>query len=603
MKSKKNKRIFTSPIRNFRTKILGIILLCWMIPLVTMGTINTIIYRTSYQDKIDSSVINELNYAGMLTAEKLETHVGIFYNDNLQKKIGNAYKDYLSESITKKELSTRIRSYMKKQFFADGQYDMTDIIFSDNAEYHYYESSDSLAEWFDYRENVYPVLLKSANENDSKVNVHVNGEDVYLMKKIYISSDNPMAYTTDYAILILKLKKSECFQYLLEDRFWNSDVVFSINGKMGVLSPSTESLITQETLDEIARSPVGTIIRRSEDVVTGGMIRGNRVEFKYAAAVRNDIIYAENDMFLMVSFGVLIALIPILIVLTSYVYNKLDKPITALITGTERIKYGELGTQVEYESDDELGYLMESFNMMSLSLKHMFDRSYREEMALKDAKILALQAQINPHFLNNTLELMNWKARILGDETLSKMIESLSMLLDISMNRENKRTIELAEELEYTDAYLYIIQVRFGDRISVKMDIDDDLLEEQIPPLILQPLVENAVTHGVEPAYRGTIWISAKKADEDFMEISVENDGKELNDEDLEKIKKYLESTKHATVGELAQEKKHMRLGIRNVDERIRLICGEEYGLTVEKLQNGHTLNKIVMPISHKSQK
>lgn len=175
--------------------------------------------------------------------------------------------------------------------------------------------------------------------------------------------------------------------------------------------------------------------------------------------------------------------------------------------------------------------------------------------------------------------------------------------IDASMNRENRRTIELAEELDYIDAYLYIIKVRFGDRISVKIDVDEDLLETQVPPLILQPLVENAVSHGVEPVYRGTIWITVRKTAGGCMEISVENDGKELSDEDLDKIKRFLESTKHTTASDFGQEKKQMRLGIRNVDERVRLICGEQYGLTVEKLQNGHTLNKIVMPQSHKSQK
>lgn len=115
---------------------------------------------------------------------------------------------------------------------------MTDMILCDNTEYHYYESSDSLADWLDYRENVYPALMKIVNENDSRAQIYIDGEDVYLIKKIYFTNSNPLSYSKDYAVLILKVKNSTCFQHLLEDRFWNSNVVFSINGSMGALSPS-----------------------------------------------------------------------------------------------------------------------------------------------------------------------------------------------------------------------------------------------------------------------------------------------------------------------------------------------------------------------------
>lgn len=101
MKSKTRKFLNLS-FKNLRTKILGIILLCWMIPLVAMGTINTIIYRTSYKDKIDSSVISEVNYAGMLTAEKLEFMMDKLYMANSEQEIETAYKEYINEEITKK---------------------------------------------------------------------------------------------------------------------------------------------------------------------------------------------------------------------------------------------------------------------------------------------------------------------------------------------------------------------------------------------------------------------------------------------------------------------------------------------------------------------
>ena len=113
-----------------------------------------------------------------------------------------------------------------------------------------------------------------------------------------------------------------------------------------------------------------------------------------------------------------------------------------------------------------------NFNTMSLKLKDQFEKIYVEEIALRDANIHALQSQINPHFLNNTLEIINWEARMDGNEQVSKMIEALSTMLGATLNREKRDQISLKEELEYVDAYLYIIECRFRDRFECTRTIE-----------------------------------------------------------------------------------------------------------------------------------
>ncbi len=140
---------------------------------------------------------------------------------------------------------------------------------------------------------------------------------------------------------------------------------------------------------------------------------------------------------------------------------------------------------------------------MSSELKNQFERSYLEQQALQQARVKALQSQINPHFLNNTLEVINWEARLSGDERVSAMIEALSVMLNAALDRDGRSMIPLREELSYVDAYLYIIRERLGDRLVIEREIDETMLDEMVPRLIFQPLVENAVEHDLTARHGG----------------------------------------------------------------------------------------------------
>jgi len=232
---------------------------------------------------------------------------------------------------------------------------------------------------------------------------------------------------------------------------------------------------------------------------------------------------------------------------------------------------------------------------MSSEIKYLFDFAYSEKLARKDAKIIALQSQINPHFLNNTLEMMNWQARMAGDITVSKMIEALGTLLNSSMDRTNKKLISLSDELRCVDAYCYIISMRFGKRLKIEKQVDENLLQLKVPQLILQPLIENAVVHGVETVKSGTIQIKAYKDGQNVI-LQIINTGKNMTKEDINRVERIIEGTY-----ELSPEEKatHESMGIHNVNERIKLIYGEEYGLTIRPIAEGETASTITIPLEY----
>ena len=172
------------------------------------------------------------------------------------------------------------------------------------------------------------------------------------------------------------------------------------------------------------------------------------------------------------------------------------------------------------------------------------------------------------------------------------MIESLSTVLDYRMNRANVKEIHLAEELQCVDAYFYIMSMRFGQRLQIDKEIDDHLLYIMVPPLILQPLVENAIVHGVESVKNGTIHLKVFH-DESKVYLQVRNTGKKMTEEDIERIHAILEGDE-SKIPKVPG--RHTSIGIQNVNRRVRLVYGEEYGLTIVQDKDCETVSTITVP-------
>jgi two-component system sensor histidine kinase YesM len=210
---------------------------------------------------------------------------------------------------------------------------------------------------------------------------------------------------------------------------------------------------------------------------------------------------------------------------------------------------------------------------MSARLQTQFDCLYQEELARRDAQIKALQAHINPHFLNNTLESINWQARMSGDVKASRMIEALSTVLDAALDRKGMPEVPLSEEMRYVNAYLYIVTQRFGERLKVDIDLPGALMGCRVPRLILQPVIENAVEHGIRPGGEGRVALRGR-LEGDFLILEIENDGG-LSPQDEAHIARLL-SPDYDMAGEPSGN-----IGIANVNLRLRILYGPSCGLTI----------------------
>ncbi|MCI9397081.1 MAG: sensor histidine kinase [Lachnospiraceae bacterium] len=303
----------------------------------------------------------------------------------------------------------------------------------------------------------------------------------------------------------------------------------------------------------------------------------------------NSVTYAEMAVMQYFFLILFLFMIPLIVQMMRFFHKKVTVPLGELIIAADTVREGELGIQIANEEDNEEFYRMkESFNHMSLQLKNQFERIYLEEVALRDAKIMALQSQINPHFLNNTLEIINWEARLNGNNKVSGMIEALSTMLEETMNRKEAQFHSVAEELAYADAYLYIISQRFGAKFSCTKQIDERLMSLQVPRLIIQPIVENAVEHGMDITEQGKLELRLFERADGYLCIEVEDNG-HLTKEDRKRIDRILSQDI-----ELSKEKR-VSLGIRNVDQRLKMIYGPDCGLFIDGNENDDTVSTILL--------
>lgn len=185
-----------------------------------------------------------------------------------------------------------------------------------------------------------------------------------------------------------------------------------------------------------------------------------------------------------------------------------------------------------------------------------------------------------------------------GDIETSRMIEALGIVLDSSMSRSNDRTVCLKEELRCADAFLYIMSMRFGQRLKVEKLVDSSLYLLQVPQLILQPLLENAIKHGIEKIGSGTIWVNIYDQQQTVC-IDVINTSRQMGEQEIENINAIIQGRHeidHSKPGA------HKSIGIYNVNRRVQLIYGEKYGLKVFLEGGNHFVSRITIPMPQKEE-
>lgn len=397
-------------------------------------------------------------------------------------------------------------------------------------------------------------------ESDSSL---ISAREVRSIKNLDLSSLGTIAVRIDLNKIFEELSRG----------LDNEDTVFMIMNDQEIVYPKTDSIhLGGLRQDKINRHEY-QILEIEGDRYFVTSVPSSFTEWTYM------IIIPYNNLFnaiLTVQKGVFIVFAG-LFVIVMYIAMRFVKGITDPIEGlNQKMKKVQLGKFElgEDENDrnlpmDEAGQMHRNFRMMLEHIDELITENYKKQLSIKESEFHALQAQINPHFLYNTLESINWSAKLAKQHDISQMVEALGFLLRNSINVKDPM-VTLEDELKMVGSYIVIQKYRYEERLDFQVDIPDSLRTWMIPKMILQPLIENSIRYGLEQIVGVcSIRVTGEVKQGDLM-IAVEDNGMGMDEELIQKFKD----------GTLIPQ--GTGIGLKNIDERIRLLFGRQYGLSLE---------------------
>lgn len=348
------------------------------------------------------------------------------------------------------------------------------------------------------------------------------------------------------------------------------DIIFDSSGKNdNSIYPDFETIknsISESPVTLINKNNITNVIATKDSGLIVISTVSNSQIYKNVSGSRNTILF------------ILVLSILGALLLSYIIISVFSKRIKVINIAMKQVESGNLSSRIKvYNNKDEISQIASNFNNMCDNLNDYINKAYIYDLKRKDAELkqrasdlYALQSQINPHFLYNTLETIRMRALTSENEDISKMIRSLAELFRSSIKK--KIIVKISDEINYCKNYLEIYKIRYGPDLEADYEIDEDILEYGVPKHLIQPLIENSIVHGINTK-RGNNHISIKgwKSGTDAI-ISITDNGNGINEEGLLEIKKMLESS-DAIESE--------SIGIVNVDQRIKLIFGKAYGIQV----------------------
>lgn len=278
-----------------------------------------------------------------------------------------------------------------------------------------------------------------------------------------------------------------------------------------------------------------------------------------------------------------------------YLSHSMSRPINQLNSIMKKVESGDLATRYRGDRADEIGLLGRSFNRMIAQINKLISLMEIQGRQKREAELQALQAHIKPHFLYNTLDTINWMARKKGALDVAELVESLSQLFRIGLSK-GKDIIPLEDEIEHIHSYLKIQKARYKDKLNYSVSVDPELNNIEVVKLVLQPIVENAIYHGIkERRGPGNITITGEEVDGNLV-LYVKDDGIGMPEERLSKLNQGLAITFDSQ--KETKTKNSIGYGVMNVQARIKLTFGKPYGMSVESVQGKGTIVKILLPLN-----
>lgn len=549
---------------SLKTGWLSIIVLCWLAPILIVAILSGVLFDRSYRQRVQQETNDGMDSALRQIQMQLESAILDSKSVSYDGVIREAYRTYQADK-DRAALYRKTNDYLSQSFFRKSQYQAVSIHYWDpeiNVSSYYLSNGISGYDLLNQcRENV-PEILAAMEQADTKILFLTPGGRLCMARNLVDSSFQP------YATIVNMLDTDMLFQPL------------STMSRVDSMQISIDDacFLLEEDMVQVLSAPQTQWDAKYR-------VEADGHTFLVEAKFNQYNIWEENPWLLWSVLSAALLVLPLLLLMIALFYRHVTRPVENLVQANTMVQSGQRGYGISQRAPNaEFEKLYRHFNTMSEELKKQFEQSYLEQQATQKARIKALQSQINPHFLNNSLEIINWEARLAGNERISAMIEALSTMLGAALDRDGGTQIPLSEELGYVDAYLYIIRERLGGNLTVLREMDSVMEQQLIPRLILQPIVENAVEHDIVENRGGRLTLRAYIREQNVV-LEVEHDGT-MSQEDKESISRLL-SEESGTKGQV---------GLKNVFQRLRLLYGDKGSLSIEEGSEGIILARIMFP-------
>lgn len=399
--------------------------------------------------------------------------------------------------------------------------------------------------------------------------------------------------------VLISINESELYKQLSPAYLYDTEGDIYLTNEDGIIISYKDKALIGKSINEcgfdrdiFATDRNNRLYKLNDQQVLVNYLTLKKTQWKLIQIIPyNEIVSEPKQLMKQVLIASLLILTMVFIVLLAF-SSKITLPIRKLVSLMKKVEEGDMDVRVQPKGVDEISVLGQAFNKMMLKQKELISRISEEERRLAEEqrkkdeiKLEMLMAQINPHFLFNTLNTIKWTAIMGATDTVAEMVSNLGTLLERSLKR-GKDTITLNEEIENVKSYIYIQRIRFKNRFDVDFDIPNELQNCLVLRFILQPIVENSIIHGLaEKEYGGLIRIKAFK-NSDNLEITVTDNGMGMDKNKAEQLLKNVNIDKNRLSG----------IGLVNVNERIHLNYGPQYGLKIESITGRGTEVKLVLP-------
>ncbi|MGL5434580.1 MAG: cache domain-containing sensor histidine kinase [Lachnospiraceae bacterium] len=579
-------------IQNLSLKVkIQLIILGAIAALTLVGLVSIFFISRAYQKVLYQTISAPLNYSATELSKQLDTleAIGdlIFSNNTIQEQL----VIYQSSSTNSEKSSSRTKIY-------NLLYDYIYNFDNSNIEYiTFYQDSEVASSSSFISSQLPPDLIdtligraKSANGSSIWVTDYCDSEGLFLVKDV--RQINRLSLES-LGVMIINVNLEQLIDSTAVFQTNYEDVSYLLIDNGRVLyenTPDPYSDIDSMKAQFSERYSVISLADRDYFAVHG-TVPG--CGWDYLCAVLYNPIIETIEVTRNVSMAVITSCIILIIGLSTNIITSLTKHFDFLLKkmklfgeGTYQILESEYDYSIRH---DEIGTLHINFDAMANKVNTLIHKNYIEELLKKEAQIKALESQIDPHFLYNTLDAINWRAKAIGAADISQITKALGNLLRISLKKiDNHYTLQM--ELDALDSYIVIQKLRHQNRLEYTVSMDDSLLPCEIPKLTLQPLVENAVRYGLEEISE-TCYISIDIACVgNQLVIEVKNNGSRFPENLIERL----------NTGEVLPH--GFGIGLLNIHKRIQMTYGLEYGLYLYNLEDEETdeeyaVTRVTLPI------